>query len=1380
MGGFMKTKQLKLCRNRVPAASLLALAAPLALLCSGMMVETAKAQSAEVRSDSSQTPRVPARITQVVDERSLVTLRGNVHRLARAEFDRGAVEDSQPANRMVLLLKRSDDQEAALRQLLDDQQSKASPNYHAWLTPDQFGKQFGPADEDLQTVTDWLTSRGFTGIKVGAGRTTIEFSGNIGQVRNAFHTEIHHFLVNGEAHMANISDPQIPHALSPVVAGVLSLNNFRHKAQSHPIGTFRRTKATGEVKPLFTFAGCGSTPCYALGPGDFRTIYNVPYVPSTMDGTGVTIAIVQDSNVNVADIQAYRSIFGLPANFTSSNIILNGPDPGIQGPDTLTGDEIEADLDLELSGGVAPGATIDLVVSENSQSIGVLGTDLSAAYIIDNNLAPVMSESFSACETLITAAGEGFYDLVWEQASAQGITVIVSAGDSGSDSCDQGNGDFSTSGLSVNGIASTPFNVAIGGTDFQNGANPSPFWNTTNAASTQVSAKGYVPESTWNDGCASTAKLGSLGTCTAVIVNGNAQTQNDLVGGGGGPSALTSGTPATPVNAKPSWQTGTPGNPADTFRDVPDISFFAGDGRNNSFYIICQTDANAANGGSATSCDLNSPFADFLGVGGTSAGAPAFAGIMALVNQKLGRQGNANYVLYRVYKKNTAGTICTSAASPASTCIFYDTVTGNNSVACQGGTTNCSNTTSGSNQYGVLVDPNHTNTPAWVTTANYDLATGLGSLNAANLINAWDAGAADTVAITAPASGTVNITHGVAQSFTVKVTQGSGTTVPSGDVSLVAKPTGKPQVGIGAFSDNGPFTLTSGSVTFSTALLPGGTSYPVVASYAGDGTFAPGTSAPVNVTVAPEASQTTVSAVTFDSSGNPTVHPGAISVAYGSGYILQMLVADSKGNQCNGSAITCPTGTVTLKDNGAGLSDFSGSSTASLNSIGVAEDQFVQLPVGANSLVATYSGDNSYNTSTSAATVVTITKAPTSISLASSANAVSIGQNVTLTATIGTQSVGVGPTGTVTFSAGGTTLGTATIVPANASAQNAANFTAASGTATLTKSFSTAGVQSITATYTAGDANYSGSGPSTPPITLTVAAGGQATTTTLTPTVTSLPPGGGSVTLTATIAGTNNGGVAPTGTVTFKVTGASAPLAPAVTCATPTLGTSTTPGTCTATLPTTLTTTGANTITAAYSGDTIYAVSTGQTTVTVAAKQATTTVVTPSATSIASGGSETLTATVTVTTSNGAPPSGTVQFMNGTAALGAAAKCTAGSSTTTCTAMLATTLSLLTPPPIPRQTPNFPATPMWIVACLTLIAFLLSLKRLPAAKRLGYACAGMLLFACVAAGIAGCGGGSSGGGGGGGTPHTDSITAVYSGDANYTGSTSTAVPITVQ
>src|SRR3984893_3551861 len=211
--------------------------------------------------------RVPARVTDTVDDTSRLVLRGNVHPQARAEFDRGAVADAQPVTRMLLLLQRSAEQEAALQQLMEEQQAKNSPNYHAWLTPEQLGKQFGPADADIQAVTDWLASHGFQVRQVSKGRTVVEFSGNAGEVRRAFATEIHKYNVKGEEHFANVSDPQIPAALSPVVRGVVALHNFRPKSFVHNAGTFKRNAKTGEVKPAFTFSDVNGT-FYALGPAD--------------------------------------------------------------------------------------------------------------------------------------------------------------------------------------------------------------------------------------------------------------------------------------------------------------------------------------------------------------------------------------------------------------------------------------------------------------------------------------------------------------------------------------------------------------------------------------------------------------------------------------------------------------------------------------------------------------------------------------------------------------------------------------------------------------------------------------------------------------------------------------------------------------------------------------------------------------------------------------------------------------------------------------------------------------------------------------------------------------------------------------------------------
>ncbi len=1114
---------------------------------------------------------VPARVVEAVDDARTVTLQGNVHPLARSEFDQGAVSDAQPATRMLLLLKRSPDQEASLRQLLDQQQDKTSSNYHAWLTPAQFGTQFGPADADIQAVTGWLQSHGFQNVKVGAGRTTIEFSGNVGQVRNAFHTDIHSFLVHGEQHVANVSNPQIPEALAPVVAGVRGLHNFRPKSQMHRMKNLLAGKVTGSgPKPGVTFS-CTTGPCYGVAPADFAKIYNIP---SNLNGTGATIAIVQDSNVYLTDIQAFRNIFGLSPNFTASNIILNGPDPGVLGPDSaIAYDEGEADLDVEWAGAVAPAATIDLVVSQDSATTGAFGIDLSSIYIIDNNLAPIMSESFGDCEADLGTAGNQFYYYLWEQAAAQGITVLIATGDSGSDTCDAGDGnDYATSGLSVNGLASTPFNVALGGTDFQNfpnGVTSSPYWST--AAPPAESAISYIPESTWNSGCAATATTGSLATCAAI----NPSTANgiDLEGGGGGESNCatlnTTGTACTAGNPKPSWQTNvTPA--ADTYRDIPDVSLFAAvNTSNNSFYIMCEQDSPLPGGQNGNACALTSSSAEITGVGGTSAAAPAFAGIMALMIQQQTsaqnpspRLGNANYVLYQLFKKDvgTASLVCPSNTANVTTtsCIFYDVITGNNSVACAGSSPNCSNTSKSANQYGVLVDSS--NSPAYLTTAGYDKATGLGSVNVANLASAWHTANFDATTTTISAPSPSTITHGATVSFTVNVTSPSGT--PTGNVSLIATPSGGSPVAIGVFDNTSTstFQLSGGSAAITTNLLPGytvngvATPYPVVAQYAGDGTFAPGTSAPVNVTVGQEGSKTVVSMWTFDPNTGAVINSNASSAVYGSPYILRVDVTNSLAQECSQVEVPCPTGQVSVTDNGSALNDFSSpnstlpaGTTTLLNNTGYTsgffEDQPVQLPGGTNSLIAVYKGDTSYTGSTSATNTLTISAAQTATYVSANTATPTTTTNVTLTATIATASSGVGPTGTATFTANGTTLGTAPVTGTAATGLNTTTPVAAYGTATLNHTFTTAATYTISATYTPAltETNYStsNSASNSGNLSLTVTQSTQTGSFTL---------AGTAATATAGSSGNSTITLTPTGGFTGSVAITCGTTLPGVTC----------------------------------------------------------------------------------------------------------------------------------------------------------------------------------------------------------------------------------------
>jgi hypothetical protein len=1004
----------------------------------------AGAQTSAAQSGIDQKSRVAARVTDIVDDANRTVLRGNVHPLVRTEFDRGVVADAQPLTRMLLLLQRSAEQETSLQQLMEEQQSKNSPNYHAWLTPDEFGRKFGPADTDVQAVTDWLASHGLQVRRVSKGRMVIEFSGSVGQVQSAFGTEIHKYNVKGEEHFANASEPLIPAALAPVVRGVVALHNFRPKSFLHNMGTFRRNAKTGEVKPAFTFSDVNGT-FYALGPADFAKIYNIN--TSTATGAGQSIAIVGQSNINLQDVADFRSIFGLPANVPQ--VILNGPDPGL-----VPGDETESDLDVEWAGAVAQQATIIFVTSQTTETDATAGVDASALYIVDNNVAPVLSESYGACESGIGAAGNAFHNSMWQQAAAEGITVVISAGDNGSAGCDPApapaNQNAATLGLAISGFASTPFNVALGGTDFDDVNNQQSFWSTANTSTSPpvpASAKGYIPETTWNNSCASTAKAGSIsGICTTVNGNGI-----DVVAGSGGSSSIYTGA------LKPSWQSGF----GDANRDIPDVSLFSSNGGptsapTKSFYIVCEADQDITgdNGCSLTKFTSTAPFHDFQAVGGTSAATPAFAGIVALVNQKTGqRQGNVNYVLYALAKAENF-TICNSSSftsptiPPPPSCVFQDITKGNVSVACTGGSPSCSNTTSG--QFGVLASGT---TPAFNSGPGYDLATGLGSVNVANLLAAWASPSrtASSTTLVLP-TGQFTVDVGVAV---------SGTVAPGTATGIVTLFQGN---STGKVIDR--FTVSAGGAySGNTRMLPGGT-YSVVAHYGGDGTFAASDSAPIPVTVTPVGSQTVVSFVTFNGT-TPVLSTSAQNLPYGSPYVLRVDVKTSGGQTCENLPVTgffpttafvCPTGTVTLTDKGVALLDFpnaqnvNASNIANLNHQGFAEDQPIQLSPGAHSIAASYSGDASYTASASNTLSVTITQAATTTVVTPSPTSVASGGSVTLTAKVNTTSNGAGPTGTVQFKNGSSNLGSAmTCSPTSGTASTTG---AAFCTATLTTALS--------------------------------------------------------------------------------------------------------------------------------------------------------------------------------------------------------------------------------------------------------------------------------------------------------------------------------------
>ena len=776
---------------------------------------------------SGQSVGTPSLITQPIDEGKLVVLTGNTHPLARAKYDQGPAPSSLAMDRMMLVLKTTSAQGSALETLLAQQQDRSSPNYHKWLTPQEFGEQFGASEADIQKITSWLQSQGFQVENVANGRNVIQFSGNAGQVQSAFHTVIHKYSVNAQEHWANSSDPSIPAALTPAVAGVASLNNFPKRAAHRLAGTFARDMATKKLKavtPQFTFlAGCSGsgTECYGLAPYDFATIYNVlPLWNAGITGAGQTIAIVSDSDINPADLTNFRSLFGLPAatftrtytpGFSSSN-------PGVLSCSLPTGDECEADIDVQWSGAVAPGAAINLVISGSTNA--TFGGDTSAEWIIDNNLAKIIGYSYGECELGLGTAGNAFYggsatakDSVgeWKQAAAEGITVIVSTGDSGSTGCDSDEDDNGAEfGLAVNGVASTPYNVAVGGTDFNDATNPTVYWNTTNpSATTQASVKGYIPEITYNDTCtnATIETLIGLGgnieeDCNEILASGQFPSLTAPAGGSGGVSACTSSDGETPSScsggyAKPSYQTAL--TVADGKRDLPDFAIFAGDGSLQNFYLYCEEDINVP----VEPCSLASSasgatvaFPLIQGVGGTSVSTEVFAGMVALLNQSTGSaQGLVNTNLYSLAGQSWAN--CQSGAIQTSACIFNQVTSGTIAMPCNAvltagnQATGCNVTVNGD----VIAETTQANgTLGYNAGAGYNLATGLGSLNVASLVNQWNVGsggAADFVLSAEPAAITVSTAGGSGNTvLTVLAVNGFNDTVNFTSSSCAGLPAG--------------------------------------------------------------------------------------------------------------------------------------------------------------------------------------------------------------------------------------------------------------------------------------------------------------------------------------------------------------------------------------------------------------------------------------------------------------------------------------------------------------------------------------------------------------------------------------------------------------
>lgn len=632
---------------------------------------------------------VTNRIARAIDNSQVSEVRNNVHPLAQPQYDHGRVRDSLTLPRITIAFKPSASQQANLNTLLAELQNSSSPEYHKWLTPDQFADQFGLSQADISKVVSWLSSQGFTVDHVARSRRWVTFSGTAGQVQAAFHAEIHSYVVNGVPHYANATDPFVPTAIASVVLGFRGLTNFK-PAPKAVVKTLRA------ASPHFTSSISGN---HYLAPNDFATIYNLTGLyNSGITGAGQKIAVMGQTDIALSDVDAFRSASGLPANDPTVVLIPGSPDPG-----TSTADITEADLDVEWAGAVAPSATVVYVNSTNAFD--------SLQYAIDQAVAPIAVITYGSCEaqwdpgTLETLENEA------EQANAEGITIVAPSGDSGAADCDQPTNPntvitSATQGFAVDAPASLPEVTGVGGTEFNEGSGN--YWNTSNN-SNNGSALSYIPETAWNE----------------------TNSTNGLSASGGGPSVDF---------GKPTWQSGS-GVPSDNMRDVPDIAFSASPGHDG--YLIC-SQGSCVSGFRDSSQNLDE-------VGGTSAGAPSFAGILALLLQQTGSaQGNINYVLYPM-----------AGSDPA---VFHDITQGNNSVPCTAGTTGCPS----SGSFGYDAGP------------GYDLVTGLGTINAGTMVADWASIAASvqtgadfhlfitpgSLSLASGASGTVGVTLTAINGFT--------------------------------------------------------------------------------------------------------------------------------------------------------------------------------------------------------------------------------------------------------------------------------------------------------------------------------------------------------------------------------------------------------------------------------------------------------------------------------------------------------------------------------------------------------------------------------------------------------------------------------------
>jgi pro-kumamolisin-like protein/Big-like domain-containing protein len=792
------------------------------------------------------------RLGREIDNSLRVTLPGTHPPMAKTENDAGELPSGTMLHGISVVLSRSAAQESDLEALLAAQQSLGSPEYHKWLSPDEFAARFGVADSDISAIRQWLEQQGLTFLGVSRSKNRIVVSGTTEQLRAAFGLALHDYTFGGEKHYAPSSDVTVPAALAPLIESVANLSTFRPRPRVK-LGKPRRAQAK------FTSSQSGS---HFLTPKDIATIYNLdPAYGAGYTGSDQAIAVVGQSSVVLSDIEHFQTAAGFSKKDPTLVLVPNSGSATV-----VSGDEAESDLDLEYTSTIGRDATIYFVYVGNNPNYSVWD---SIEYAVDQKVAPIISVSYGICETALSSGDYASLNAVLAQAAAQGQTIVAASGDSGATDCYGLNFLTATEqkALAVDFPASSQYVTGMGGTEFladDVGSSNTTYWTSASGSDVVGSARSYIPEQVWNDSSSS----------------------NGLAAGGGGVSSFT---------ARPGWQTGVAGIPSGNYRLLPDISLDSS--ADNAGYLYCSSDSQST--GVTGSCsngfrDSNSTYLTVAG--GTSFASPIFAGMLSLINQKLNSdgQGVINSILYTL-----------AANSSTYSSAFHDVTIGNNK--CTAGSTYCSS--AGASEYSA--GTGYDQASGLGSVDFYNLLMAWPNSNSSTVPSSTTLAAASTTPSTGE-SDTVTITVASASSSVTTIPTGTltilvdGTTVSS-DLALAdgsatyrfsSNVAGSHTV-TASYSGDSTFASSSGSLS----LTVGGEKTFTLSGT--NVTVSAGSSSGSTITVTPKNGYT--GTIAFTVSSSPSLTNGCFSLANatvsGSSAVTATLTVSTSSSACASASI---------------------------------------------------------------------------------------------------------------------------------------------------------------------------------------------------------------------------------------------------------------------------------------------------------------------------------------------------------------------------------------------------------------------------------------------------------------------------------------------